>query len=256
MPPTPTNRRTRRITYQDNALTLPGRVTFPVGSFISNPSTALDGQLGGPSGMLPQRTQYNAYDNTTPFTPQTLAAVQNQHAQLGVSSTATIPRLPAPLLTTPPPGYGPNAYQPTPTGYGTDDSWYQTPAQAAAANQAAANLANGTTTTTTPTPAPGSGDFYGYERDPETGRSVRVVKNAATSNFLNELRWDPQARKYVSIGRLLKQGKLDLKGNWRRETKRQRQGKAIARNQQAQQQQKAQDYSLANSFITFNTASG
>lgn len=106
-----------------------------------------------------------------------------------------------------------------------------------------------------PTGTPGTlstGDFYGYERDPETGRSVRVVKNSSTSNFLNELRWDPQSRKYVSIGRLLKQGKLDLKGNWHRQSRRQRQ----TNNRKQQQQQQRDDFTLSNSMISFSASSG
>lgn len=163
---------------------------------------------------------------------------------------------------TPPVGYGPNASFPTPritpTGYGTDDSWYRTPQQTASANAAMTNIQNGTTAVPAggiSTPVPGSGDFYGYERDPETGRSVRVVKNASTSNFLSELRWDPQARKYVSIGRLLKQGKLDLKGNWRKKSRRQRMTDNINRKKEQQQTQQ-QDFTLSNSLITFGASSG
>jgi hypothetical protein len=126
-------------------------------------------------------------------------------------------------------GYGQTSALPTQTGYWQDP-------------------AGGTT------PALAEGDFYGYERDPETGRSVRVIKNAATDNFLKELRWDPQARKYVSIARLLKQGKLDLKGNWNKTSKRQRRGAAQQRNRQ--QVEERQDYSLANSLITFSGSSG
>jgi hypothetical protein len=103
------------------------------------------------------------------------------------------------------------------------------------------------------TPDTAAGEFYGYERDPETGRSVRVIKSGNDA-FLKELRWDPQARKFVSIARLLKQGKLDLKGNWNKTSKRQRRGAAQARKQQ--QVEQAQDYTLANSLITFSTSSG
>lgn len=105
------------------------------------------------------------------------------------------------------------------------------------------------------TPNTANGDFYGYERDPETGRSVRVIKNAASANFLKELRWDPQARRYVSIGRLLRQGKLDLKGNWHKTSKRQKRNAAIERKNQQQQTQK-QDLTLANSLISFGASSG
>jgi hypothetical protein len=173
---------------------------------------------------------------------------------------------PAPFNQRPPSGYGPGAVPGsaptvgfTPTGYNTDDSWFRTTQQAAQANAAQIRLNQGVQAPTTQqqlqgaTPGTlGQGDFYGYERDPETGRSVRVVKNSSNANFLSELRWDPQARRYVSIGRLLKQGKLDLKGNWRRQSRRQRQ---TAKPKQ-QQEQRQQDFTLANSMISFGGSSG
>jgi hypothetical protein len=59
---------------------------------------------------------------------------------------------------------------------------------------------------------------------------------ADNTPFLQQKRWDPQLKKYVSIGRLLKQGKLDLKGNWHRRSKRQKITNAVnRRNAQAQQ---------------------
>lgn len=64
----------------------------------------------------------------------------------------------------------------------------------------------------TATSAPGNGDFYGYNYNPETGQSERVLKNAATASFYNELRWDPESKKYQKIGNLIRQGKLDLSG--------------------------------------------
>jgi hypothetical protein len=100
---------------------------------------------------------------------------------------------------------------------------------------------------------PGPGQFYGYVQNPETGRSERVIKNSSESSFLNEKRWDPQAKKYVSIGKLLKQGKLDLKGNWSNKSKRQKRNESNSRQQQAQ---KKIDFTLANSLISFGGGSG
>jgi hypothetical protein len=74
---------------------------------------------------------------------------------------------------------------------------------------------------------------------------------AAGTPFLQQQRWDPQAKRYVSLGKLLKQGKLDLQGNWHR---RRRGGGGGGRQQQ--QAQQAQDYSLANSLINFSASSG
>jgi hypothetical protein len=71
----------------------------------------------------------------------------------------------------------------------------------------------------------GEGDFYGYERNPETGRDERVIKNAANGdNFLNELRYDPDRKKYVQIGKLMREGKLDKQGRWHKKPRRVRRG--------------------------------
>jgi hypothetical protein len=75
---------------------------------------------------------------------------------------------------------------------------------------------------------------------------------AAGTPFLQQQRWDPQARRYVSLGKLLKQGKLDLQGNWHRR----RRGGGGGGGRQAQQAQAAQDYTLANSMINFSASSG
>lgn len=89
----PTRKTYRRITAQDSSTTLPNRTTFPVGTFTqsppiprsqqgpstffgggsqsvmyantgmaSNPATAVAGQLGAPSGMLPARVPYPGYN--------------------------------------------------------------------------------------------------------------------------------------------------------------------------------------------------
>lgn len=138
-----------------------------------------------------------------------------------------------------PVGYGPYwqnklLAQGTPTAsrYGTDDSWYRP----------AAPATPGGSTTTTNAPL-ASGDFYGYERDPETGRSVRVIKNAATSSFLNELRWDKQRRKYITVGKWLKQNQKKRKNS--RQSQRPK-----------QQEQQQQDFTVANSFIDFSVSAG
>lgn len=187
----------------------------------------------------------NPYQYSAPIGPQPPTLLQQRMAQ--PVTTPPVSRLGTP--------YGPNyraqpSINPPPSGaYGTDDSWY---APAAPAAGTTPQTPGGTTSPVAPTLA--GGDFYGYERDPETGRSVRVIKNSASSNFLNELRWDPQRRRYVSIGRLLKQGKLDLKGNWRKQSNRQRRNAAIERKQQIQTQK--DDFTLSNSLISFSASSG
>lgn len=106
------------------------------------------------------------------------------------------------------------------------------------------------------------GDFYGYEFNPDTGRSERVVKNAATGgDFLKELRWDPQKKKYVQIGTLIKQGKLDLQGRTHK-GRRQRQIENAAHRQATsapaapQVQQTTEGFIGGFGVVNFNTSSG
>lgn len=77
---------------------------------------------------------------------------------------------------------------------------------------------------------------------------------AAGTPFLKQLRFDPQTKKMVPIGKLIKQGKLDLQGNWHKQSKRQRVTAAANRNHAQQQSQ--QDHTLTNSLITFGVSSG
>ena len=105
------------------------------------------------------------------------------------------------------------------------------------------------------------GDFYGYERDPQTGRSVRVVKNAANGdNFLNELRWDPQRKKYVKIGKLMKEGKLDKKGGWHKKgkgVKGRRRGEAkAAPSAPPAVQETTSGFTGSYGVVSFNTGTG
>jgi hypothetical protein len=95
-------------------------------------------------------------------------------------------------------------------------------------------------------PAPANNSDYANTR-----AAQEYAKNGTP--FLDQMRWDPQRKKYVSLGRLIKQGKLDIRGNWRKSTNRQRQGQGNRPQQQAEQKQ---DYTLANSFITFGVGSG
>ena len=257
----------KKTTYQyrdgDNPLSVANQYGL-------TPQQLLDANPGGTpfvtgqNILIPQTFQYNPRVTTgpnvlvSPNSPTGSFLGGNPYDRtVNTGYTAMTPAAP---VAQPPAGYGPNATFTTPVAstYGTDDSWYRTPQQGAAADAAMNNINNGTLGPTTQqqltgTPAPG--EFYGYERDPETGRSVKVIKNTGSAGFLKELRWDPQERKYVSISRLLKQGKLDLKGNWRNSSKRQRVGAAIARKNQ-QEEQKQQDLTLSNSFITFNTSAG
>jgi hypothetical protein len=69
--------------------------------------------------------------------------------------------------------------------------------------------------------APGSlkigGKDYAKNTDPKNKdpRNTAAYKYYADKNvaFTDQQRWDPTTKKYVSIGKLMKQGKLDKKGN-------------------------------------------
>lgn len=97
--------------------------------------------------------------------------------------------------------------------------------------------------------APGTGQFYGYERNPETGRSERVVKSTASSDFSKELRWDPERRKYVQIGKLMREGKLDKYGGWHR-------GRSRGRGGKRDSAPKKSGWTGSYGVVNFNVATG
>ena len=252
MPPKPN--KYRRITNLDNSTTLPQRVTFPQGTFISNPSTAMDGQLGAPSGTLPARNLYagsndvynmnaflrnipaqlhnavQSYASPTPLTPYRTTQQQTQPAapQSTYSARAGMPS----QLAGPYNGAALSSqdamqqYRTGEKGYVFDEN---NPIVNSVINRIASGeaadltkqdaaalekflLKNGGGEGTVPgtgtaTDTLGKGDFYGYERDPETGQSVRVVKNSATDNLRDELRWDEKRRKYIKVGKYMNQQK-------------------------------------------------
>ncbi len=109
----------RRITRSDNATTLPGRVTFPVGTFV-NPSTAAAGALGGPAGNQPgkpptqeellnqQRLTYEALmNNGKPNPNYTNLNFGNPMPQV-TSSSPVVSKAVTPGVNAPPVGQGGN----------------------------------------------------------------------------------------------------------------------------------------------------
>jgi hypothetical protein len=120
--------------------------------------------------------------------------------------------------------------------------------------EAPASTAPATVTPQQINPAQPYGGFTPAKADNTDYANTAAARyyDAAGTPFLQQKRWDPQAKKYVSLGKLMKQGKLDLQGNWNKQSRRQRQ----AANQQPQQQQAAQDNTLTNSLIKFSVSSG
>jgi hypothetical protein len=247
MPPgIPTRPRPRPISRQDNPLTT-GLPLNPNGTYIANPfpTTAAAGGQGSYGAMLPTVNVNGGQNN--PFTlPNTQPfATYNPQAHLNLPPVLTAPMTPTtPQITTPnyTPSNVPSYAQPIlqaagggtpmrdPTMRGADtrlttdgiihrlaqdpNSFTQlAPTQQEAIErllqQSAAPTSNaGTSGTATP----GTGDFYGYN-----DKGERVVKNAANGDdFSKELRWDPQRKKYVQIGTLLKEGRMDKYGRLRK----------------------------------------
>lgn len=209
------------VTPQQLIQANPGGYPFSVGQTINIP-------------MLPPAVQNNINQRGRGYSDPYAAPTS-----LGVSGTAVLPSQNADMR-----GRGYQAPGVTPTGYGTDDSWYS-PARPA------------NTTTNQPPPLDPNQPYGGLAPAPPDNtdyantRAARYYAQAGTP-FLQQQRWDPQARRYVSIGRLLRQGKLDLQGNWNRRSRRQRQTDS----QQNRKQQQAQDFTLANSLINFSVGSG
>jgi hypothetical protein len=230
----------------DSPISLAERFNLPPNALLeANPGAfpASTGQVIN----IPQAYQYNPAATTgpnvltSPNSPTGSFLGGNPYDRTVNTGYSAIAPTPSPAAQ-PPAGYGPNAFQSMTTPRVLpNDSWYRTPAQAASEQAAAQNIAGGIT----PNTDPGNTDYA----------NTKAAQQYAANNtsFVNQMRWDPQAKKYVSIGRLLKQGKLDLKGNWRKSTKRQRRKPG---NQQQTAVEQKQDYTLANSFISFGASSG
>jgi hypothetical protein len=302
MPPTPNpNRRPRPINPFDNPSTT-GLLVNPNGTYIANPypTTAAIGGTGAFGSMLPQ---VNVQGQTWMQQAANMANPATAPNNLGgVGNVPYGPQYPPQEFFVRPMSrlggyYGPN-YRAQPsleapaTNYAgssvMDNYGYQQTSGIVATNVIDQIIREGVNSGTYDMLSPaqketidrivekqtaagqggaggtlGEGDFYGYERDPETGRSVRVVKNAANGdNFLKELRWDPQRKKYVQIGKLLKEGKLDLKGNWNRRGNRKGGGGGVGggnrRRQQAPPgvQETTGGFTGSYGVVNFNTGTG
>jgi hypothetical protein len=250
------------VTPQQLLAANPGGAPFTTGQMINIPTPASPYQYNAPTASSspnfpPVGSMANPYANNNPYATSNPGYNVQQRGR-GYSVPPAVGQYNGGVISTAQDqnsilrgrgirsDYGPSLGG----GYGTDDYGFYR-GDGTDGRDTQTNLPGTTAPGTTPNTS--DGDFYGYERDPETGRSVRVIKNAATGgDFLRELRWDPQRRRYVSIGSLLRSGRLDLKGNWR--GKRRGGGGGQARKQQ--QEQNKQDFSLSNSLISFGGSSG
>lgn len=282
MPPTPNRQvqRYRRTTSQDSSLTT-GRVTNPVGSFVpnnvpyttlgvpvrttyTNPSTAADGQFGAPYGGSTKAGQVTP--PPTPVynvTPQANASQQTSTKAGQVTGT--------PPTTTYQPAYGPqgvtagtrNATTLTPAQMGVDMNLVATDANyyngLSTAQKAAVERLLGAPTATpvipaNPNPNPNAVNGGFVNTGGGTYADTAYAQYAAANNiaFENQMRWDPTTKKYVRIGTLLAQGKLDIRtGKDITQKKKQQQ-----QNQPQQQSQQRRQNSGNTTGVTFNTAEG
>ena len=201
----------------------------------NNPVIGASGQpigLHGAFGQSPYLSQpqpqyvpnnYNVDQRGRGYGPTSPAATNSIYGGAGV----------------PPVGYGPqpNAYAP---GTGVYDplgvSYSQLPRPGFAALPQLPSETNPT--------AVSAGDY--------ANTKAAQFYDANNVPLMRQLRFDPQTKKMVPIGKLIRQGKLDLQGNWHKTSRRQR----IVNAQQNQKQQRQQDYTLANSLINFNASSG
>lgn len=107
---------------------------------------------------------------------------------------------------------------PASTGYGTDDSWYRTTAQANAAAAAQQRINQGL-------PPPNQGPtgnlnngYGGFQNkggadNTDFNQTAAAQYNAANNiPFLNQKRWDPKRRKYITVGQWLKQNRRGGRG--------------------------------------------
>jgi hypothetical protein len=288
--------RPRPINPFDNAATT-GLPSNPNGTYVANPfpTTAASGQQGAFGAGLPQVNVGNnlLQPSSVPNVPMVGYIPPVATPTTGAPGIPFVPMVgyipPATTSPTTTPATSTRPYTPPTTtmdpgplyqgGGGVLDSYNYmlagvadritnnpaeydnlSPAQKDAIDNLIAEKGGGGGAGATSEQALGQGDFYGYERDPETGRSVRVVKNAANGdNFMNEMRYDPQTKKMVSIGKLIKQGKLDLQGNWNKRGNKQhqrRQGGGRRNPVQAGPAETTGGFTGSYGVISFNTGTG
>ena len=200
MPPTPN--RIRRIKSTDNALTLPGRTFFPKGTYIRTPFTpaagiqanGLSGPQGAPFAMAPGLNTTGF--NLPSYNPATLAQRgrgYNSNYQPSASYQAGFNPSATNLATLAQRGRSALS-----SAYGTDDSWYRPTVQPSAA--------------TTPPTAPGMVETSIGTGSEEFMNTKFMQKNIENNTpFEKQLRWDPDRNKYVQFGKLIKEGRLNVK---------------------------------------------
>lgn len=87
--------------------------------------------------------------------------------------------------------------------------------------------------------------------------NTRFMQQNAANNvsFTNQLRWDPERRQYISIGRLINEGRLDVRDRQAR-LRRSRPGRQAAASPVSPVSEPQLATGGASAFISFNTATG
>jgi hypothetical protein len=126
------------------------------------------------------------------------------------------------------PGYQmqPSINPPPSSTYGTDDSWYR-PA---------------TPVVTTPTSPTGNQNSGGPDNTDFANTAAARYNAANNIPFLQQSRWDPKRRKYISVGQWLRQNR--------------RGGRGRGGGGKKPPEQKQQEFTLTNSFLDFNISAG
>jgi hypothetical protein len=175
-----------KIKKTDNATTIPNRLTFPQGTFLGN---------------LQQKISAWNIDYNKRF---------HEAAAAGNLLGGDDPFF-APLKFT-------QKIKPVDVFFnGTYPTNYSTPSQMPADFQQLQNVLGAPASTPALPMQPFSFHFQPGSYQPP---QPQAQPQPNPKPFLQQQRWDPEAKKYVSIGRLLKQGKLDLQGNWHPKGKR------------------------------------
>jgi len=282
----PAIRRPRPISRKDNPLTT-GLPLNPNGTYVANPhpTTAAAGAQGVYGAMLPQvkvptsvpgagrlaaspvqlpRTPYPPYNNpitnpvnTTPYGPPAPLPPTPPPANVQLLNQG-VPSYGAPVnVKNNVPTYSQSQGHPDP---GLIRRLLNNPAEydnlTPAQKDAVDNIASGTSAIGG---NPGSGGGGNSDFMNTKFMQQNVANNVA---FENQLRWDPQRKKYVQIGKLMKEGKLDNKGRWHKKPPRRGGGGGGGNEQQAaapetpQVQETTGGFTGSYGIINFNTGTG
>jgi len=287
-------RRPRPINRNDTALTT-GLPLNPNGTYVANPypSTAAAGAQGGYGSMLPQVNvgrsrlpnqagtieSYNVNAFLHNIIPNIHNAVQSFQTPMPTIpyASASTPPVTSPIVGASSGNYNVNqrgrGFQNTPSASGSsvldNYAYIQQSGQVGTnvldyivSNPAAYdNLSPAQKDTVdqiiqTQTGGAGGGGGAGNNDFMNTKFMQQNVANNVA--FENQLRWDPQRKKYVQIGKLIREGKLDKQGHWHKVKSHRGRGpgKAAAAPSTPAVTETTGGFAGSYGVVNFNTATG